>query len=138
MNRKISFPENGFAELTITYTLRDLKDALSVKLDNILYGMYAASILKRAGVPRKKELMDLMLADDKFMSIIKRYMRHMLLDIGMELCEGLYSDINAENSKPLHEALEAVKQAEKEEQAEGNLSSLILELQKHGYEVRKK
>lgn len=146
-------------QLTITISDKAIKNAVEYVVENQLFDDWNSETLKRAGVPKKAELVKQMMADEKFIATLGKEMaKHvdngdLLYDVVSDMdflnkfyqaCEKAADEIDEEEWAKEEEAnaKEAAKrakaeQARKEAEEEATVARVIAALKKQGYKIEK-
>ena len=146
-------------QITITISDKAIKDAAGYVIENHLFDEFSSDVLKRAGVPKKADLVKQMVTDEKFIATLGKEMGKYVddgdllydvisdmdfLDKLYQACEKAADEIDAEESakEEAFHAKEAAKrakaeQARKEAEEEATVARVIMALKKQGYKIEK-
>ncbi len=146
-------------QITVNISDKAIKSALEYVIENQLLDEWNSETLKRAGVPKKAELVKQMMADEKFNAVLGKEMaKHVddgdllydvigdmdFLDKLYQACEKAADEIDAEEeaAEAAIHAKEAAKrakaeQARKEAEEEATVARVIAALKKQGYKIEK-
>ena len=146
-------------QLTITIADKAIKNAAEYVVENHLFDDWNAETLKRAGVPKKADLVKQMVTDEKFIAHLSKQLGKyvddgdLLYDVVCDMdylnkfyqaCEKAADELDAEESAK-EEALQAkhaaarakAEQARKEAEEEATVARVIAALKKQGYKIEK-
>lgn len=145
-------------QLTINIKDKDIARALQYALESSIYEDWSPEVLKRAGVPKKAELVKQILADEKVMAVFAKraadfldgdYMYDIFQDIDIpqltkiyKSCDQALIDIRHEEDaveeamQVKHAAARAkAEQERKEAEEEATIARVIAALKKQGYTI---
>lgn len=148
-------------QITVTISDKAIKNAVDYFVESNLYDNWDSNVLKRAGVPKKADLVKQIVADEKFIAQFSKEMGKyiddgdIMYDVCCDLdhsvfnniekqCEKAYEAICNEEEAAERKAFEKesaarakAEQARKEAEEEATVARVIAALKKQGYKIEK-